>query len=154
MEIKKTKDYEKIALLNKHVHDLHVSLYPNYFKEYEEGSMKDFFKTVVTFPNHYFLLLEDQGETKGYAWVERINQPEDMFRKAYQCLYVHQISINPTNQNQGYGRRLMKAIYNLARRQGIKRVELEYWIGNDVARAFYKKEDFKSYREVVYKEVD
>jgi diamine N-acetyltransferase len=31
MKITKTKDYEKLALLNKTVQDIHVELFPEYF---------------------------------------------------------------------------------------------------------------------------
>ncbi|MBM7702239.1 hypothetical protein [Metabacillus iocasae] len=39
MNISSTNDFELVAKLNKSVHDLHVNLYPEYFKEYNFGEM-------------------------------------------------------------------------------------------------------------------
>ncbi|CAM3989994.1 hypothetical protein [Mesobacillus zeae] len=93
MNITRTSDYALIAKLNQYVHDIHATLYPEYFKEYDYEAMKSFFKGIVGNKDFTFLLLEEE-EPLGYAWIEVRNYPESAFRKPYRSVYVHQISIS------------------------------------------------------------
>ncbi|MGJ9383091.1 N-acetyltransferase family protein [Salipaludibacillus sp. CF4.18] len=151
MKISQTNDYELVAELNKHVHVLHANLYPQYFMPYNYKAIKETFKNVFQIPNYTFLLLEDNDEAVGYAWIEMRNYPENVFVKGYRSIYVHQISIAETKQNKGYGSRLMEKIYDIAKSKGIHLVELEYWYDNDAAKEFYEKHNFTNYREFVNK---
>jgi len=65
MKISGTTDFELIARLNKPIHDLHVSLYPEYFTEYNFEAIRDSFKRWMTNENFIFLLLEDNDEPLG-----------------------------------------------------------------------------------------
>jgi len=153
MKIIRTTDYETIAKLNQSVHDLHYELYPKYFKQYDYEAIKEFFKGIIHDERFIFLLVEDDGEAIGYAWIEIRNYPESPFKKAYKSVYVHQISVTETKRKKGYGSRLMKEIYEIAKNKGIDWVELDYWLENKIAKDFYKKLGFKKYREFVHKEI-
>ncbi|GMA64177.1 GNAT family N-acetyltransferase [Alicyclobacillus fastidiosus] len=153
MNITQTTDFELIARLNKPIHELHVSLYPQYFTEYNFEAIRDSFKELVKNDSFIFLLLEDGNDALGYAWVELRNYPQNAFTKARQALFVHQISIVNDQKRRGYGTALMNHIYDIAREQSIETVELDYWANNEVAKNFYKKQGFSGYREFVYKRV-
>jgi diamine N-acetyltransferase len=153
MEITQTKDSNLVAKLNKPVHDLHYSLYPHYFKEYNYKAIKEEFKKLIEKKQFVFLLVEDNQQAVGYAWIEMKEYPESAFKKSYKVVYVHQISILSTQRKKGYATNLMNYIYNLAREQGIDRVELDYWLDNKTAKDFYDKQGFVEYREVVYKQI-
>lgn len=153
MEITQTKDSNLVAKLNKPVHDLHYSLYPHYFKEYNYKAIKEEFKKLIEKKQFVFLLLEDNQQAVGYAWIEMKEYPESAFKKSYKVVYVHQISILSTQRKKGYGTNLMNYIYKLAREQGIDRVELDSWLDNKTAKDFYEKQGFVEYREVVYKQL-
>lgn len=151
MKISQTFNYETIARLNKHVHDLHVKLYPEHFTEYNYEAMKAFFKSIINNNHFVFLLLESEGDAIGYAWLEAIQYHETPFTKSYQSMYVHHISIDEAKRSKGYGTKLMEKIYEIAKDRGIHLVELDYWTKNVVAKDFYKKSGFTKYREFVYK---
>lgn len=153
MRIKQTYNAQLVAKLNKTVHDLHFSLYPKYFKEYQYDDVKEFFESIMQKKNHIFLLIEDDNETVGYAWIELRDYPENSFKKAYQSIYVHQLSIEEAKRKRGYGNHLMNHIDQLAKYQGIDIVELDYWDANKAAKEFYEKNDFVKYREFVYKQL-
>jgi diamine N-acetyltransferase len=153
MKISRTNDFELVAKLNKYVHDLHVNLYPEYFKEYNYEDIKDFFKGIIDRENFVFLVLEEDDESIGYAWFELRNYPDNAFKKAYKSVYVHQISISENQRKRGYGTKLMDEISNIANANGIKKIELDYWFNNEIAKNFYKKSDFVKYREFVYKDI-
>ena len=58
MKISQSFNSEEIAILNKEVHEIHVSLYPEYFKEYDFEEVNEFYKKIVSTPNYYFLSLQ------------------------------------------------------------------------------------------------
>jgi len=153
MKIVKTDNYELIARLNEHVHNIHVQMYPEYFKDYNYEEVKNFFQSIIENPNYTFLLLEDDGRHIGYAWIEIRHYPENAFKKPYQSVYVHQISVFGSYRNRGYGSALMEEIYTIAKKHNIDKIELDYWAENYMAANFYKKQGFKKYREFVYNEV-
>ncbi|WHX68246.1 GNAT family N-acetyltransferase [Peribacillus frigoritolerans] len=153
MNISQTRNYNSVAKLNKYVHDLHSNLYPKYFKEYNFENVKEVFKSLINNESFIFLLLEDNEEALGYAWIEIREYPENPFKKGYKSVYVHQISIVDTKRNKGYGSSLMERIYEIANDRGIDLIELDYWFENSVAKDFYKKQNFIKYREFVYKQL-
>ena len=153
MKISQTRNFNLIAKLNKYVHELHSNLYPKYFKEYNYENVKDVFKSLVNNESFIFLLLEDNEEALGYAWIEIREYPENAFKNGYKSVYVHQISIVETKRIKGYGSSLMECIYEIANDREIDLIELDYWFENSVAKDFYKKQNFIKYREFVYKEL-
>lgn len=153
MHITRTTDFELIARLNKPIHELHASLYPEYFTEYNFEAIRDSFEKLVQGDSSIFLLLEDANEPLGYAWVELRNYPQTAFTKTRRALFVHQLGIVHEQKRRGYGAALMDYIYNLAREQSIETVELDYWVNNEIAKNFYSKQGFTGYREFVYRRV-
>ena len=153
MRISLTKDYELVAKLNKYVQDLHTHLFPKNFKEYNYVEVKNFFKETMNKPNLIFLLLEDNEESVGYAWIEFKDYPESAFKKSYKSVYVHQISISDIHKNKGYGSRLMDEISTIAKTNGMNKIELDYWLDNEAAKNFYKSREFIPYREFVFKDI-
>ncbi|MFD1020898.1 GNAT family N-acetyltransferase [Thalassobacillus hwangdonensis] len=153
MQIKISDDYELLARLNKHVHDIHVGLNPELVKPHDYEAFKDFFKGIIHKENYLFLLAEEAGEAIGYAWLEVKEYPENPFKYGYKALYVHQISINQAYRNGGYGTKLMDKIETLAEERGLTRVELDYWAENVDAAAFYEKRGFLQNKVFVHKEV-
>lgn len=153
MKIRQTKDFELVAKLNKPVHDLHFTLYPKHFNKYNYEEIKEVFKKLIENENFIFLLLEVNQEAVGYAWLEIRNYPENAFKKSYHSIYIHQISIVQTQRKKGYGTALMNYIYHMAKEKGIDLIELDYWVDNNIAKEFYKKQDFVKYREFVYKQL-
>ncbi|WP_085524359.1 GNAT family N-acetyltransferase [Tuberibacillus sp. Marseille-P3662] len=153
MKITKTKDYSTIAELNQYVHNLHVELYPEHFKAYNYEAAEALFRNAVNKPHHTFLLLEDHHQYLGYAWIEIKDYPENAFKKSYQSVYVHQISIKDVYRKKGYGSQLMQFIEAMAKDDHIDKIELDYWVDNRIAKEFYRKQGFKTYRKFIYKDV-
>ncbi|MGR3764366.1 GNAT family N-acetyltransferase [Rossellomorea sp. NS-SX7] len=154
MNIYQTKDFEKIAVLNEAVQKVHAEAYPEYFKEYRYEEIKEFFEEIISKPHHTFFILEDEGNTIGYAWIEIKHYPENPFKKEYKSLLVHQLSIEAHVRGKGYGTFFMKELFRFAADHHLSRVELDYWHNNNMARSFYEKQGFTVFREYVYKEVD
>jgi diamine N-acetyltransferase len=55
--------------------------------------------------------------------------------------------------HKGFGSKLMEKITEIAELNNIKKIELDFWVNNDIAKDFYIKNGFKKYREFVFKEI-
>lgn len=153
MKIIQTTDYELFATLNQSVQELHSELYPKYFKEYDFEVIKDLFKKSVTNPDFIFLVIEDNGQYLGYAWLEIKEYRESVFIKSYRSLFIHHINVVKSHIRNGYGSKLMDKIYEIANANKLEKIVLDYWYNNQIAKEFYKNSGFKIYREYVYKEL-
>ncbi|WP_285766094.1 GNAT family N-acetyltransferase [Peribacillus sp. SI8-4] len=153
MKISQTKDFQLIAKLNEHVHDLHFRIYPEHFKEYDYEAVKAGFQSLIQNERFIFLLLEEDEAALGYAWIELREYPDTPFKKGYDSVYLHQISIGDAKRNKGYGCSLMKKVEEIASEKGVDVLELDYWSANLAAKEFYQKQGFKRYREFVYKKL-
>ncbi|RDW14990.1 GNAT family N-acetyltransferase [Oceanobacillus chungangensis] len=153
MKIFASTDHVELARLNVAVQNRHVQLYPEYFTTYRFEGIAEEFKDFVSYEDFYFFIIEDDGENKGFIFFEIQNRPKTPFKKAYKCLYVHQISILEDSQGRGYGYKLMKRIEDFAIEENAACIELDYWIRNTQAKDFYKKLGFKGEREFVRKNI-
>ncbi|RAP76123.1 GNAT family N-acetyltransferase [Paenibacillus montanisoli] len=153
MRISRTRDFELLASLNKPIHDLHVSLYPEHFTEYSFEAMRDAFERFVQHENFIFLLVEDNDEPLGYAWIEMKNYSQGAFIKQRKSVFVHQLNIVEKQKRKGYGSHMMNYIYDFAKTEGIEMIELDYWANNEHAKKFYDKQGFVAFREYVYKKI-
>ncbi|SFA88313.1 MULTISPECIES: GNAT family N-acetyltransferase [unclassified Bacillus (in: firmicutes)] len=153
MKIYETRDSVLIAALNQHVQDVHVELFPEYFKPFNFTEVSEFFAKIIENPAFTFLVLEEDNISQGYVWLEHKKFAENAFKKAYETLYVHQISINEASRSKGFGSILLEHIYEFARQKNIGTVELDYWCDNGGAKKFYERQGFIKYREVVYRNV-
>ncbi|MTH54915.1 GNAT family N-acetyltransferase [Bacillus mangrovi] len=154
MQISQTKDYTVISKLNRYVHELHTALYPEYFKPYHFEEIQSFFQKIINRENYLFLLIQDGEQPAGYLWAEWRQYPENAFKKAYQSLYIHQISIASEYQNKGCGTLMLEEAEQLAKAGNCSKIELDYWAGNENAKRFYEKNGFSKHREFVFKDIN
>jgi len=153
VEIMQTFDEETISQLNKSIQERHHRLYPEYFKPYHAEDVRCFFRGIIHNPHFIFLLLTEHEQPVGYAWIEVKQHPENAFKHAYKSIILHQISMNEAYMNNGYGSKLLEHIEQIAKSHQVNRIELDYWVLNEDAKAFYEKRGFKRHRDFVYKEV-
>jgi len=96
----------------------HASLFP-------DGTMQ---------PQHRIARLENAGgDDVGYAWWA----PRGDSRA-----YVYDLFIEERFRGQGLGRKALELIEQEARAAGLRRIDLNVWGGNDVARRLYRSAGF------------
>ncbi|WP_172201008.1 GNAT family N-acetyltransferase [Saccharibacillus qingshengii] len=153
MDIIRTQNHELISELNREVQHIHAQMYPNHFKEHDHIAVSDFFKSIMTNPNYQFYIVEEQGQEQGYIWMEIKEHQENPFRKSYKSLYIHQLNVIKAHRNQGLGKQLMNKAYEIAAQNQISKIEVDYWVNNEIAKNFYDKSGFITYREYRYKDL-
>lgn len=152
MEIQSTTDTTLIARLNEPVQNLHAKLYPEYFKPYDFDEIRKWFERVVEEDQEStFLVIRDEEQIAGYAWIQVFTRKENPFKKESKALKVHQFSIMPAERKKGCGTHLMNYICQSARDKGINEIVLDYWSDNEGAERFYQKHQFTVYQKAAHK---
>ncbi|KOR90389.1 GNAT family N-acetyltransferase [Paenibacillus solani] len=153
MEVLQTYDYELISRLNQEVQELHRQMYPEYFKQYDPDAAKTFFKQIINDPRFIFYVAREEDQVLGYAWVEIREYKESAFRNAYQSLFIHHLNVLSAFRHRGVGNGLINKVIEVAESNKVNKIELDYWVNNEVARSFYKNKGFMKFKEFVYKDI-
>jgi len=153
IEIIQTTDVTRLSKLNKEVQELHVKLYPEHFKPFNLEEVSSFFQKIMSNPSYLFFLAKKDHEDVGYLWVELKEYKENVFTKSYRSVYIHHLNVIEKYRNLGVGSNLIEKVHNIARENGINKIELDYWADNEFAQRFYEKHGYKNYREFAFREI-
>ena len=154
VKIYQTKDSDKLAELNECVQDIHATIEPELFKKYDKNEMQELFSEIVKDENMFIFIVAHHEIDVGYLILSRVKYPETNFRKAYESLYIEQISINKEFHKKGIGKALINKAKQTALSLGIKRIELDYWNKNIEAGVFFESQGFKPYNTKMYFNID
>lgn len=147
------KDYdtvETLLSLNKHVHAWHVKAYPGIFREGSEDAFREHFQATLEKPNYYHYTAYDGAEAVGLIQAEIREIKGNAFVLPNRVVFVHIIVVHPAYRGRGVGHLLMDRVFELARSNGITRIELDHWAGNESAGSFFGGLGFKPFRHFLY----
>lgn len=74
-------------------------------------------------------------------------RPDGWARRGQRFLYIQHMAVAPEFRRRGVGRLMLTKAVDIARREGIKRVELDVWSFNFDAKRFYTKHGFEVFNE-------
>lgn len=140
-------DLETVVALNAFVQQQHADALPGLFRPPSESSAdKAAFQGFLSDPAALMLLAEDPGPA-GYLWAQFQDRPASWARQASRLLYIQHMAVAPSFRQKGIGSRLLARAIEIARREGIQRVELDVWSFNSEARRFYASHHFAVFNE-------
>ncbi len=140
-------DLEAIITLNASVQQKHAEALPDIFKAPTQSQQaKDAFRTFLA-DSTTLMLLAEEAQPVGYLWAQFQNRPEGWARLGQRLLYIQHMAIAPPFRRKGAGGLLLAKAVDTARREGIKRVELDVWSFNSEAKRFYAKHGFEVFNE-------
>ncbi len=91
-------------------------------------------------PDHAVFVAEgESGGIAGYLIAKIKEQPKYAVRKAYRCLYIDDLCVNPEYRKSGIGRALFDEARAYAEKNGCYNIELNVWEFNEGAKFFYKR---------------
>ena len=148
-------DAQTIATLNMAVQQLHHQARPGDFKPPSDSAdMVKHYQEILQSPNDRILIGEVDGQAVGYVYVRLFRFPENPFTYAVDAVYIDQMSVHHDHRGKGYGRQLVEAVIDLARREDISRVTLNVWLFNVEAIGFYEKLGFSAMSQAMELMVD
>ncbi len=131
-------DCAEIARLLKLIAAQHGAGRPDLFDDscakYDAGGV-----AALLADNAVFVAEGEDGGMSGYLIAKIKDQPNVAVRKAYRCLYVDDLCVDPDSRKQGAGQALFEAAKEFARENGCYSIELNVWEFNGGARAFYER---------------
>jgi ribosomal protein S18 acetylase RimI-like enzyme len=153
-----TGDLEIIVALNAFVQRHHAQALPGIFKlPIDSGPTVDAFRAILEDPASVVLMAQDaraRGEPVGCLYAEIQDRPASWVRLESQVFCIQHLVVAPKRRRQGVGTALLSEALSVARRRGIKRVELDVWSFNSEARRFWSKHGFEVIRERMQLSID
>ena len=149
MEIQKAnlEHISEIVLLNDAVQKMHAGQHPEVFKyPTDAAEMEKFFRNVISNDENFIFVARISDRAVGYVWVEVQRRPENIFKYAQKRIYIHQLSVEPEFQRKGVGRKLMDAVENLAKENGISKFLLDSWKFNKEGHRFFEQLGFSCFK--------
>jgi len=127
-------DLEAIVALSAFVQRQHADALPDLFKPPARSRQtRDAFRSFLADPTSLMLLAE-KTKPVGYLWAQFQNRPEGWTRFALRLLYIQHMGVAPRFRRRGVGRLLLARAVEMARQQGITRIELDVCSFNSEAR--------------------
>ena len=135
-----------------------------FFDLYYEGFMfhynhrKDLFKKreIDELKEYVFEQIENEGlKIIGYFEEERLvgYLAYQIKQKVTKFLWIDEFVITESERGKGYGSLLMEQIKKIAKKEQVKRIELNVFSFNENAIKLYKKLGYKEQRIILEKEV-
>ena len=143
------EDIDALVALNSDVQGLHVSLFPDRFKDTNPDQVAGWFLSVLKNDNHRTLIAFEGKEPVGYIVLKIKDRGAHAFCKAHKLLYVDQISVSCDYRNKGVGKALIDAARAVAAEDGIRRIELDVWTENTDAKQFFASQGFMTFNEIM-----
>jgi ribosomal protein S18 acetylase RimI-like enzyme len=137
-------DAGTLARLNPYVHDLHLDYAPHVFGSPTREETAAAFEALLRRDNCRAFLAYTEDRAVGYVLVTVGERPASAFNRPRRWLYIDQISVEPGARRRGVGRALVSAVLRHAVETGIDDVEVDTWIFNDHAQAFFASLGFQA----------
>ena len=96
-----------------------------------EASMREVLPDGLATPGHWINVLELGGERIGLLWLAERTMDER------QVIFIYDVEIDAAFRGRGLGRAAMLLAEREAQERGIRRIELNVFGGNSVARKLY-----------------
>ncbi len=133
-----------LARLNEDVQRIHAAAYPTIFKQPDYPAVMTDFKTrILGNPQGQVYIAEVDGEAVGYIYALKMERLENPYTYAQRYMLIDQISVKPTAQGHGCGRKLIQTVIDWATACGMARVMLDTWGFNVHAHGFFETMGFK-----------
>jgi len=147
------KHLDILVTLNVEVQNLHVGFEPEIFKVPSPDEIKTFFKNLFKNGNWKILISYEGEQPTGYISIQIGGHEEHAFCYQQKWLYIDHICVKKNFRRKGVGTMLIDAAKDFAKQHNINRIILDVWSVNENAKAFFKKEGFKTFIERMKMEI-
>ncbi len=140
IEIPKIEDFEKVNVLAKQVHELHVNWRPDLFLSVDEVISKEYFEEMIQ--TRQIFVAKKQDEIVGYITfnIKEKSNPSMRYRRQLQ---IEAICVDEKNRGKGIGTELLKHIKEFGKENNCTDLYLTVNKENENAIKAYEEFGFK-----------
>ena len=140
IEIPKIEDFEKVNVLAKQVHELHVNWRPDLFLSVDEVISKENFEKMIQAKEIF--VAKKQDEIVGYITIniKEKNNPSMRYRKQLQ---IEAICVDEKTRGKGIGTQLLKYVKQYGKENDCTDIYLTVNEENESAIKMYEEFGFK-----------
>ena len=135
-------DAALLSSLNREVQSIHAEALPDLFKPPGSGTFSEF-ADLIAEPMNAIFIAEAESVPVGYVYAQITRHGETAWLYPLDLIHVHHIGVRESHRKAGVATRLLDAVDELARAEGIGRVTLEVWAFNRAAREFFRRRGFE-----------
>jgi len=135
-------DIEKIAEINKQLHQFHCDLEPKTYIMPDDECFSDFLMSALGNENCEIFIYEDNGIIKGYALITKMLRDTPLKIRRKVCL-VEQLAVSEKYRHQGIGTELLKYIKTYVKDNDLDVLKICVRAENNNAYRLYEKMGFE-----------
>ncbi|WP_226582614.1 GNAT family N-acetyltransferase [Halobacillus litoralis] len=132
-------DYESLLPLFRQVHEFHVSVRPDLYKENLTPVHREFFESQLMDSRQHILVAAISHDIVGVIVMKEEETAENSFVHARKVLFVNSLCVAETHRKMGIGEKLTKKAFDIGRHLKVDSVELGVAEKNTSAIEFYRK---------------
>ncbi|MGP4075832.1 GNAT family N-acetyltransferase [Halobacillus sp. K22] len=134
----KKSDYDPLLPLFKQIHELHVSIRPDVYKENSTPVEPELFESQLNDDQQHIFVAEKGQDLVGVIVTEEEEITENSFVKARKVLVIHSLCVAENYRKQGIGQKLTEYVFDFGRHLSVDSIELGVTEKNSSAIEFYK----------------
>lgn len=137
-------DYDALIPLFRQVHEFHVLMRPDVYKENETPVERGFFENqLINDKQHIFVACIDT-DIAGVIVTKEEEVLENTFVKARTVLLIQSLCVAEIHRNKGIGKKLTEYVFDLGRSLKVDSIELGVLDENTAAIEFYQRVGMKT----------
>ncbi|TMW71200.1 GNAT family N-acetyltransferase [Alteribacter natronophilus] len=134
----KQVDYESLLPLFSQVHEFHVSVRPDLYKENSTPVEQEFFESQLLDDKQHIFVAAIGSDIAGAVVTKEEEVTENTFVKARKVLYIKSLCVVEAHRKKGIGKKLTKYVFDFGRTLKVDSVELGVSEENTSAIEFYE----------------
>lgn len=133
----KETDYESLLPLFRQVHELHVSVRPDLYKENSIPVEQEFFESQLVDSKQHIFVAIIGNDIVGVVVTKEDEVTENSFVTARKVLFIQSLCVAETHRKQGIGKELTTYVFDFGRILKVDSIELGVSEENTSAIEFY-----------------
>ncbi|MCE4051400.1 MULTISPECIES: GNAT family N-acetyltransferase [Bacillaceae] len=140
----KQSDYESLLPLFRQVHEFHVFIRPDLYKENSTPVEQEFFESQLIDDKQHIFVATTDTELVGVVVTKEEEVTENTFVKTRKVLYIKSLCVVETHRKKGIGKKIIKYIFDFGRSLEVDSIELGVSEENTAAIGFYRSIGMKT----------
>lgn len=131
-------DYDLLLPLFRQVHEFHVAVRPDLYKENTAPVERGFFESQLVDEKQHVFVAAEGDELVGFVATQEEAITGNSFVNARKVLVINSLCVSEAHRKKGIGVQLMNHVLDLGRRLQVNSIELGVSEENTAAIEFYK----------------